>query len=222
MCELTYYEGTVWYKKAIIYTKNPGKRVFIHFGAVNYRTDIYLNGKHLGSHEGGFTPFQFEITDKIQTGKNSLVVKVNNQRLQDGIPGLGFDWFNYGGITRDVNLIETNNIFIEDYHLQLKKHSDNEIFGWIKLNGDDKSQTIIIKIPELDIVYKTILNNEGFAKVSFSGSFKLWSPENPKLYRVIIQCQSDTIEDERNDPQGQKPLRNNYLEHVKRDIFFYT
>jgi len=212
MCELTYYEGTVWYKKAINYTKKPDKRVFIHFGAVNYRADIYLNGKYLGSHEGGFTPFQFEITDEIQNGENSLIVKVNNQRLKDGIPGFGFDWFNYGGITRDVNLIETNNSFIEDYHLQLKKHSDKEVLGWIKLNGSTQSQTIMVKIPELGVDYKTTSNSEGLADVRFSSNFILWSPENPKLYRVIIQSETDTVADEigfRNiETAGNKVLLN--------------
>ena len=88
--------------KEFVNTIKSNKRVFIHFGAVNYVSDIYLNGELIGSHEGGFTPFQFEITDKIQSGKNALIVKVNNKRLKNGLPGLGFDWFNYGGITRDV------------------------------------------------------------------------------------------------------------------------
>lgn len=213
MCELTYVEGTMWYKKEFTYTYLPGKRIFIHFGAVNYLTDVYLNGEHLGSHEGGFTPFQFELSDQIQNGKNSLIVKVNNRRLKNGLPGLGYDWFNYGGITRDVNLIETNSTIIEDYHIQLKKHTTNEVLGWIKLNGDKLGQTISIKIPELDIEYKTVSNDKGFAEIRFSSSFKLWSPANPKLYKVRIQCQTDTLEDEigfRNiEVRGNKIYLNN-------------
>jgi beta-glucuronidase len=121
---------------------------------------------------------------------------VNNQRLTDGIPALGYDWFNYGGITRDVHLIETNKTYIEDYHIQLQKHSNNTVFGWIKINGDNKSQHIRVKIPELKIDYKTESGNEGLAEVRFKADFQLWSPEQPKLYNVIIQSESDTIEDE--------------------------
>jgi beta-glucuronidase len=120
LCELTYFEGIVWYKKAFNYTIQKGERLFLYFGAVNYLADVYLNGEKLGSHEGGFTPFQFEITGKIREGENSLIVKVDNHRLKSGLPGPGYDWFNYGGITRDVALIKTNDTYIEDYFVQLK------------------------------------------------------------------------------------------------------
>jgi beta-glucuronidase len=79
MPELTYEECTVWYRKIFNYQKDSTKRLFLHFGAVNYIADVYLNGTKLGSHEGGFTPFQFEITDLVKQGRNSIVVKVNNQ-----------------------------------------------------------------------------------------------------------------------------------------------
>ena len=144
MTELKYFEGTVWYKKSFDYNPDKNKRLFLHFGAVNYLADVYLNGNLLGKHEGGFTPFQFEITNSVHYGENTIVVRVNNQRLKEGIPGLGFDWFNYGGITRDVNLVETDNSFISDYFIQLKKHSFNEVQGWVKLNGAHSRQNVEI------------------------------------------------------------------------------
>jgi len=162
--ELTYQEGTVWYKKSFTYSGKPDKRLFLHFGAVNYIADVYLNGKKLGSHEGGFTPFQFEITSNVLAGENSIVVKVNNQRLKSGLPGLGFDWFNYGGITRSVQLIETANAFIEDYFIQLKKHSSSEVSGWIKINGNKGSKNIRILIPELKVNYTTRSNPDAAQK----------------------------------------------------------
>ena len=196
MPELTYLEGTVWYKKTFKYSIKSGKRLFLHFGAVNYLATIYLNGKKVGSHEGGFTPFQVEITNRIQTGENALVVKTNNQRLKDGIPGLGYDWFNYGGITRDVNLVETNETYIDDYLIQLKKHSLNEVEGWVQLAGIKPGQTVRVIIPELKINFKTKTNNTGLAEVVFHADFKLWSPSTPKLYKVIIQSQTDTISEQ--------------------------
>jgi len=193
--ELKYFEGTVWYKKTINYTLNKAKRLFLHFGAVNYLADVYLNGNLLGKHEGGFTPFMFEITKFVKTGENTLIVRVNNQRLKDGIPGLGYDWFNYGGITRDVNLIETDGSFISDYFIQLKRHSLSEVLGWVKISGNNSSQSISIKIPELKVDYKTRSDAEGLAEVKFSSGFKLWSPETPKLYTIVIQSETDTISD---------------------------
>jgi beta-glucuronidase len=195
MTELKYFEGTVWYKKSFDYNPDKNKRLFLHFGAVNYLANVYLNGNLLGKHEGGFTPFQFEITNSVHYGENTIVVRVNNQRLKDGIPGLGFDWFNYGGITRDVNLVETDNSFISDYFIQLKKHSFNEVQGWVKLNGAHSRQNVEIKIPELKIVYKSKSDDTGLAEVKFSSGFDLWSPENPRLYKIIIQCETDTIVD---------------------------
>ena len=196
MPELTYLEGTVWYKKTFKSVIKSGKRIFLHFGAVNYVATVYLNGHKIGSHEGGFTPFQFEITNLIQSGENALVVKTNNQRLKDGIPGLGYDWFNYGGITRDVDLIETNEVYIDDYLIQLKKHSLNEVDGWVQLIGNNQNQKVWVVIPELGINFKTKTNNIGLAKVRFRADFKLWSPSIPKLYKVIIQSQSDTISEQ--------------------------
>lgn len=196
LCELTYYEGTVWYKKEFNYTIQTSKRLFLHFGAVNYCADVYLNGEKIGSHEGGFTPFQFEITGKVKNGSNAIVVMVNNVRHKNGLPGLGYDWLNYGGITREVDLIETGNTFIEDYSIQLKKSSLNTVFGFVQLNGMRSVQNIKVKIPELNVFYKARTNNEGMAKVEFSSTFKLWSPESPKRYKVIIEGETDTVVDD--------------------------
>ncbi len=195
MCELTFFEGVVWYKKQFNYSKKAGKRLFLHFGAVNYLADVYLNSEKIGSHEGGFTPFQFEITGKVKEGENSLIVKVDNHRLQNGLPGIGYDWFNYGGITRDVDLIETNDTFIEDYFIQLKKGSLKTVLGWVQVNGTQTKQDIRIEIPELKIRYKAKTNEKGIARIEFDADFSLWSPENPKLYNVIIKSTTDTIID---------------------------
>ena len=196
MPELTYEEGIVWYKKTFEYALKPGKRLFLYFGAVNYMADVYLNGEKLGSHEGGFTPFQFELTANLRQGENVVVVKVNNQRKKDGLPGLGYDWFNYGGITRPVVLIETRSSFVEDYFIQLKKHSNNEVLGWVRLNGAHAQQAIRIQIPELKLDYKTVSDTSGFALVQFTNNIQLWAPGTPKLYKVIIQSPEDTVTDD--------------------------
>ncbi|HPR32342.1 MAG TPA: glycoside hydrolase family 2 TIM barrel-domain containing protein [Prolixibacteraceae bacterium] len=212
LCELTWYEGTVWYQKKFVHTGKPGERVFLYFGAVNYKAEVYLNEKIIGSHEGGFTPFQFEITHQIVDGENTLVVKVNNERTSDGIPALGFDWLNYGGITRDVLLVKTPDTFIEDYFLQLEKGSDKHIKGWVQLNGPQKLQELVISIPEMDQRQRIQTDTSGRARIDISSKPVLWSPQNPKLYSVTLQSSSDSITDQigfRNmDIQGTTVLLN--------------
>jgi beta-glucuronidase len=193
--ELTYYEGSIWYQKSFNYNVKKNKRLFVHFGAINYLANVYLNGKLLGKHEGGYTPFQFEITNGLNSGVNSIVIKVNNQRQKEGIPSIGYDWFNYGGITRDVNIIETPESFIEDYSLQLKKNSFDHVLGWIKLDGIKASQKVKVNIPELHLNYIAKTDNNGLASIEFKSKLKLWSPKKPKLYQVNIQTETDTIND---------------------------
>lgn len=90
--KLYYYEGTVWYRKTFdAPPAKKGERTFLYFGAVNYRADVYLNGKKLGVHVGGFTPFHYEITGKLKDKNNSLVVKVDNKRHADAVPTLNTD-----------------------------------------------------------------------------------------------------------------------------------
>lgn len=195
MPELTYYQGTVWYKRSINFVPKHGKRMFIYFGAVNYIAKVYLNGEFIGSHEGGFTPFQFEVTAKLVAGSNAVVVQVNNERKNDGLPGLGFDWLNYGGITRDVVLIETPETYIEDYFIQLKRGSINEAKGWVQINGNSRRQNIKITIPELKVNYLAKTDEKGLAVINFRFKPDLWSPANPKLYKVVVSSETDYLTD---------------------------
>ena len=193
--KLFLYEGTIWYKKSFNYEVKPGVRAFLYFGAANYDAIVYLNGKKLGEHVGGFTPFNFEATQYLKNGSNFVVVKVDDKRLRDGVPTLDTDWWNYGGLTSDVYLVEEPQTFIQDYFMQLKKGSLNEISGWVKLNGNVKKQNISILIPGAGIDKKFTSNEDGLAKVNFTSKLKLWSPDDPYLYNVKIASETDTVYD---------------------------
>ena len=199
-----YYEGTVWYKKSFDFKKrNQSDRLFIYFGAINYRADVYLNGKKLGMHIGGFTPFNFEIPDSIlKTKGNFLVVKVDNKRGKEEVPTLNTDWWNYGGITRSVDLVEVPTTFIQDFSIHLKKpevgqtppSKNADVVGWIKLNGQS-SGNVVIDIPELKLK-KTFAVTDSITNFSFQlPQVQLWSPEKPKLYKVFISNGDDKVED---------------------------
>src|ERR1700712_5309013 len=196
--KLYYYEGTVWYKKSFDYKKSAASnKLFLYFGAANYRTDVYLNGRKLGMHKGGFTPFNFEIADSILKEKgNYLVVKVDNKRYADEIPTLNTDWWNYGGITRDVKLVELPASAIIDYVIQLSPTSaDGEISGWVKLNNTAQNEKAIIEIPELKVKQVFTVNNN-IAEIKLRlPRFQSWSPESPKCYKVIIKTNSDKVEE---------------------------
>ncbi|MCD8173658.1 MAG: beta-glucuronidase [Alistipes sp.] len=192
---LYYYEGTVWYRRLFDFTPRDGERVFLHFGAVNYEAVVGLNGRILGSHVGGFTPFNFEITDHLREGENSLVVKVDNKRLAEGVPTLNSDWWNYGGITRSVNIVRVPETFVRDYSVQLAKGSTDRITGWILTDGAAPPAGATVEIPGLGIRHTVELDGNGYGEFEIAASPSLWSPEDPRLYEVKITAGRDCVAD---------------------------
>ena len=194
--QLFFYEGSVWFKKDFNYTKKPGNKTFIYFGAANYEADVYLNGEKIGKHIGGFTPFNFDITDKVKEGNNFIVVRANNERHPEAVPTINADWWNYGGITREVLVVDVPDLFIRDYKIQLEKGSYNQISGNIKLNQALAGKEVTVNIPELKINQTFTTDNQGVATISMKAKPELWSPENPKLYDVIITGDGEEIKDQ--------------------------
>ena len=192
---LLFYEGVIWYQRYFSYQKRAHTRTFIYFGAANYQARVWLNGNKLGEHEGGFTPFDFEVSDKIADGENSVVVEVDNSRRADGVPGLHTDWWNYGGLTRGVQLVEEPEAFIENYAVHLAK-SPGQIEGWVQFNGPRQKNEVTVEIPEIHLKHTTLLDPAGRAVFIFPARVELWSPENPKLYRVVISGEGDSLTEE--------------------------
>ena len=194
--ELKYYEGTVWYARHFNAAPADGRRQFLYFGAVSYRCRVYLNGEQIAAHEGGFTPFQVEVTDRLKTGDNFVVVEVNNRRTVDAIPALAFDWWNYGGITRDVMLVSTPETFVEDYFIRLDNNSSDVINASVTLS-DAVSAAVRIEIPELKVSQEFMTDASGRASVSFKVKrLQRWSPDTPKLYDVLVTSAQDTVREQ--------------------------
>lgn len=196
MEKLYYYEGTVWYKKSFDFAARPDQLTYVYFGAVNYEARVYLNGELLGSHIGGYTPFQFEVTGKLKEKDNFLVVKVDNKRKREAVPTVNTDWWNYGGITRSVDLVHVPKQHISDYVIRLSKEKANTITGWVLLAGSKAGEVVTLSIPELKQSVKAKVDGAGQASFQFSAKPELWSPKNPKLYQVTISTASDRVEDE--------------------------
>ncbi|MBV6647886.1 MAG: beta-glucuronidase [Cyclobacteriaceae bacterium] len=195
--ELLYYEGSIWYKRDFDLDRKAGKRYFIHFGAVNYQAEVYVNNFLVGRHEGGFTPFNFEITDVLQDDGNYVVVRVDNERRKERVPALSTDWWNYGGITRDVNIIETASAFVRDYQIQLSPKNDKIIDLQVEINGLVRGQELKVVIPELKISKIVQLNTDGKGQTVIDAKkVKKWSPEIPKLYDVELRLGDHILTDQ--------------------------
>lgn len=194
--KLEFYEGTIWYRQKFKAEPAAANQYILYFGAVNYEAHVYLNGKKLGMHKGGFTPFQFDVTGKLNKGENVVIVKADNTRHQDDIPTVNTDWWNYGGITRDVFLAEIPATYIQDYKIQLAKQSATNITGFVQVNGANKSQQINISIPEAGVNTNVTTDATGKALININAKKIIyWSPENPKLYNVVIASATDTVKD---------------------------
>ena len=193
---LFFYEGTVWFERSFHYTKTPGRRVLLYFGGVNYDSHIYVNGKKAGHHTGGFTAFNFDVTDELKDGENFVVVKVDNKRHADAVPTQIFDWWNYGGITRDVLLVEVSEHYLENYTLRIDNQDFKRMEFSARLNQALAGEKVRLRIPELKIDKTFETNPEGAVVASWKASPKLWSPEDPKLYHVELIYNEETLTDE--------------------------
>ena len=213
--KLYYYEGTVWYRRLFDAEPQPGRRYFIHFDGANYETIAGLNGRIVGKHVGGFTAFDFEVTEQLNAGSNSLVVKVDNKRHEDGVPTVNTDWWNYGGITRSVQFVDVPETFIREYEVRLSTDRKG-IEGWVQLDGNRPAQQVRVEIPELKMVLDAQTGADG--RASFSAplprrsGIRLWCPEDPKLYEVSLSSETDRVCDRIGfrtvETQGSKILLN--------------
>ena len=193
---LFWYRGIVWYQNEFNYQPPAGKRVYLYFGGANFAKDVYVNGQLLARHKGGFTPFNTEVTDYLKPGKNAVVVKVDSMSGPAEVPTEFNDWMNYGGLTRDVMLVETPETFVRNYKLQLKKGSDRIIKGWVQLDGQPAGKNIRLAIDEAGISKTFTTNQSGRVEFEFEAELELWSPESPKLYSINWQSGNDSLEDE--------------------------
>jgi beta-glucuronidase len=182
--DLLYYEGAVWYER--MFDAAPGGRTFLQFGAAAQRATVWLNGRRLGDHEGGFTPFAFEVTGKLRPRGNALVVRVDNSRRADALPAVNTDWWNYGGLPRGVRLIETPRLFIRDARLQLAQGDSGRLVGFVRVDGARAPTKVTIEIPEAHFAEVVTTDAAGWGAFAFPAKLELWSPEAPKLYDVTF------------------------------------
>ena len=191
--ELLYYEGPLWYRRRFDLTPEAGRRYLLHFEAANYAARVFVNAREAGSHEGGFTPFSFDVTALLRRGSNSVVVLVDNTRRREAVPTSMTDWWNYGGLTRPVRLLDLPDTFIRDYQVQLEHGSRRVLSGFVQLDGARPVQDVTIRVPEAGVERRVRTGPDGRAQFRFEADLELWSPEKPRLYEVEVASETDRV-----------------------------
>lgn len=192
--EYLYYEGLAVYTRTFKYIKHEEEKVFLKVGAANYETYVFLNKKFIGRHRGGSTPFYLDITDELEKN-NRVHIAIDNTRQKSAVPTVNTDWFNYGGLYRDVELIRLPANYIEDFTIILEDNGNyNNIKVKIKTAGNKLDGIANIQIPELNI-NQEIKVKDGKGECIINSNPELWSPENPRLYDITISYLKDFIRD---------------------------
>ena len=185
---LHYYEGTIWYRRKVTVTAEQVAtgRVFLHISAANHTSRVFLDGEELSTHAGGFSPYAVELTGRLDPGEHSLVIQVDNRREPDRIPAMRSDWWNFGGLTRSVDLVFVPDTFLQ--HAWLTMAPDGRVIGGVEVNGGESGARL--RIPSLDL------------DTTVSEDFELdidpvrWNPGAPVLHDVRWTCGADEVADE--------------------------
>lgn len=188
------YEGSMVYTRKFIYARqSDDERMILKIGAANYICRVFINKKYAGMHRGGSTPCYFDITDYLEHD-NRIFLQVDNTRRHEQVPMENTDWFNYGGIYRDIELIRVPKTHIKDFKIALEPDSNFSRIRAVVSVSENYSGTAKLEIPELGINREIEVVN-GSGEVVFDASPELWSPESPKLYDVSLECAGDRVRD---------------------------
>ena len=194
--ELRHYQGLMWYQRTFVAPTHRAGRMFLRFGAANYATRVYLNGLEVGRHEGGFTPFAFDVTTLLRDGDNQITVGVDSQASEATVPPPVTDWENYGGITRDVRLIAVPDTFVDDAWVRLTR--DGKVATDVHLNGPQAAnRPVRLQVAALGIDRAGVTDAHGdwHATMGAPRTLLRWSPEHPRLYDVAVTAGEDRWRD---------------------------
>ncbi|MDO6415205.1 glycoside hydrolase family 2 TIM barrel-domain containing protein [Sphingomonas sp. BIUV-7] len=194
--ELRHYQGLMWYQRTFPAPAGRTGRFFLRFGAANYKTIVYLNGEAVGRHEGGFTPFAFEVTKLLKDGENRITVGVDSKVDETTVPPTVTDWENYGGVTRPVRLIATPDTYVDDAWVRMTR--DGKLAADVHLDGPNAANRVIhLKIAELKLDRSATTDAQGnwHGVIAPPRGLVRWSPDRPKLYDVAIASGEDEWKD---------------------------
>ncbi len=183
----------IFTRKFYYESQSTQERVFLKIGAANYLCRVFLNKKYVGMHRGGSTPFYLDITEFLEHS-NRILIQADSSRRDEQVSPAVTDWFNYGGIYRDIEVIRVPNVHIKDFKVALEPDGNFKNIRASVMISEKINTTGVLEIKELGI-RKEISIQDGTGEMIFEASLELWSPENPKLYDVVFQCGNDTVSD---------------------------
>jgi beta-glucuronidase len=197
---LLYYEGTVWYRRRFDVAPDEAMasdrgRTFLHIGAANHTTRVFLDGEELATHVGGFGPFAVEVTGRVGPGEHSLVLQVNNRREPNRIPAMRSDWWNFGGITRSVTLLTVPNTFVRDAWITMDQ--TGALVGQVAVDGPDaEAATVTVDLVDVGLSAETGADGRVRFEPDEVADLQRWAPGAPILHTVRWTCHTDPIEDD--------------------------
>lgn len=188
------YDGSMIFTRKFLYARQKDdERMILKIGAANYLCRVFLNKKYVGMHRGGSTPCYFDLTDLLEH-ENRILIQVDSTRRNNQVPALDTDWFNYGGIYRDIELIRVPKVHVKEFKIALEPDSNFKKIRALVRMSEEITGTAILTIRELGIE-KEIPVLEGKGELLFEAEPEVWSPENPKLYDVELSCEGDEVRD---------------------------
>ncbi len=191
-----YAFNSVYEKEIVITNKKDDEKVFICFDGVASYAKVYIDDLYIGEHKGGYTGFEFDITEYIKN-KKTIKVKVEvDSNERDDIPPFGnvIDYLTYGGIYREVYLKIVNNIYVEDIFIKTKN-----IFSKVKDIDLDVKLSLVrentkLKLSLIDTENRALICTEKFSVSKENSSITMnvvniepWDIDNPKMYELKIE-----------------------------------
>ena len=206
------YVGKVWYQKKFFSPAVSGKEyIILRFGAADFNARVWLNGQYLGEHKGGFLPFEFDVTEKLVRDKENVLVVCNDNILDhDSIPqGLTeqdyrefgkereltypptvFDFFTYGGISRQVQLYSRPEIALQRSKVETRiKEKTGQIGLNLRFSGYRSSGKVQVSVLDSErkiAAAESVLDKRDLQFSLLIPDCTFWCPENPYLYRLHI------------------------------------
>ncbi len=205
--EFSDHVGDMLYERSFLINRQMLQdRLLLRFGSVTHNCSVYINHKKIGTHRGGFLPFEFDITEYVDYGKNIVSVIVSSvvdyttlpagRLVKKEYPGIGsklfnfpnFDFYNYTGIMRPVCLYTVP----KDHITAIALNGDSKgTFSW-DITTSSKGNVSIELMDENVCIYKS----DKASGTSYITSVSLWEPDNPKLYTVKVEyINQDGIKD---------------------------
>jgi beta-glucuronidase len=211
--KLFFYRGPVWLYKKFEYLPKEDVLAHLYIEGSNFTTKVFINGSIVGEFQGGYVPFNFNISKFLIEGENILLVQTDNTLEKSSVPTQKTDWWPWGGIVGDVYIVETPMQFIRNAYLQLNPDNFSQAFFQVQMHEKLLGHKITLEIPELQFKDEFKTNSLGRIVETIKITPQLWSPSNPKLYEVKIASENEKISDEIGfrsiKTQGQKIYLNN-------------